>query len=71
MGKKRQLNPDGSPIRVIDSATMWAAGMLEAMGPDAPELTDEEFEELVERIREADRRVEAREDKEKGLTEEA
>ena len=65
-----ERNPDGSPIMFIDSATMWAAAQLEILGPDAPELTDEEFQELVERISEADRRVEARGDKEEGVTEE-
>ena len=64
MAKKEELNPDGSPIPVIDSATMWAAAMLESM-PDIPELTDEQFAELVDVIRAADKRVAARQAREK------
>ena len=54
MAKEKMLNPDGTPIPVIDSATSWAAAMLEASGM---EVSDEEFEELVEVIRAADKRV--------------
>ena len=56
------FNPDGTPIPLIDSATSFAAAMLEANGM---EVSDEEFEELVEVIRAADKRVAARRAKEK------
>ena len=47
-------NPDGTRTFVTDEATIWAGEFLASLGPDAPELTQEQFEELVERIRNAD-----------------
>ena len=47
-------NPDGTRTFVTDGATAWVGEMLASMGSDAPELTQEEFEELVERIRNAE-----------------
>lgn len=40
-----------------DSATVAAGEMLAALGDDAPQLTQAEFEELAESIREGDRIV--------------
>ena len=57
MGKVTN-NPDGTQTFYTDSATAYAGAMLEAMGDDAPKLTQAEFEALVESIREGDRRVE-------------
>ena len=46
-------NPDGTRTFHVDEATAQAVALLEDMGADAPELTLEQFEELVEEIRRA------------------
>ena len=47
----RHENPDGTATFYIDSDALHAASMLE--DPGAPELDEEEFEELVDAMREA------------------
>ena len=46
--------PDGRRQFFIDQYEVRAAAYLSEMGPDAPELTPEQFEELVAYLRRSD-----------------
>ena len=56
-------NPDGTRTWYVSEDALYAASMLE--GEDAPELTQEQFEELTDEMRKV-REEEEEEERERG-----